>query len=243
MAAAAAVSTNNTPNQVNNNLNQTNLMRPTLNTNNASPIQSNAISGLNSSGNSICSSLSSNSGSLKLMLSNSNANATSQNLLLSPSSSSAPSELLGDINYLNELFNSTSLGNSTSLNSSSQNLNSALNTMNSNLMNNSISNSIKPVVTSSNQRFVTTPTSFLDMNSFANFSNANNVIGSGIVGNKSIIESHQQQQENANQQDRNQTNQANQNSPPNGSEKQSFDSFSMSNAVYPNQYQHLLVAN
>lgn len=255
LMAASAVS-NNT-----NNLNATNLMRAGL-TANTSPITANnGISNLNSTGNSVCSSLSSNnnsgSTSLKLMLNNQSNNTTAN--LLSPSSNSAPSDnFLGDINYLSELFNTTSLspilGNSSaSLNNSSQNLNLNCN----NLMNNSLNGTINPIksnVAQINRHFNPTSTaSFLDMNvsSFGNFGNM-------MTGKTDQPQFNNSTQQEINGQSTNQSNQTNQQSTstnqpqPNNSpkstdtnnEKQFNDSFSMSNGViYPNQYQHLLVAN
>lgn len=254
--AAAAVSSNGA-NSVTNSLNTSNLMRNGLNApNNTSPISAGGMSSLNSAGNSVCSSLSSNNGStsLKLML-NQTTNSASANLL---SPSSAPGEnLLGDINYLSELFNNTSLSpilghSASSLNSSSPNLNcggllngsSTLNTM----------NAIKPNA----NRFNPTPTSFLDFNATGFGQSYNNVIGS-----KPTADQFNQTQQDANGQpanDRNQptsltgqqpNQQANQQQPNNqnaskssGNNEQFNDSYSMSNGViYPNQYQHLLVAN
>lgn len=285
-AAAAAVSNNNqTSSQVANNL-----MRNQITGNNSTPISAttNGIhSNLNSTGNSICSSLNSNSGapSLKLMLNNPNT-ITSQNLL-SPSSNSAPSgdNLLSNISYLSELFNNTSLspilGTSASPSTQNCNVNSMANglnsSLNSSLNTNSLSStmSCKPSVTENLNRFQTTPTSFLEMNTFGSFSsttavnsdlqtgnNKNLVIGS--KGNESQFNQSTQLDINNNQMTANEANQAknlpqanqpnqqqqsnpaNQNSPKsnggNQNDKQ-FDSYSMNNGIYPNQYQHLLVAN
>lgn len=280
--AAAAVTSNGT-NQATNSLNS---MRNTLATNTSPISAANQLTGLNgstmnSSGNSICSSLNSNSSSLKLML-NGNGGAN-QTHLLSPSSNSAPSgeSLLSDINYLSELFNNTSLspilGHSASLSGS----------MSGNPLNSSLNSAIKPPVsmtTASLNRFNPTPTSFLELNAtnhFGNYSNltANsltsnglasngltnglglgsltgnnlnaggslNMVGGSLNGGQSKGEPQFGQDPNdphANEH-RQQSNN-NQNSPKssdNTDDKQ-FDSYSMSNGViYPNQYQHLLVAN